>query len=164
MENVLRFRRSIFVVLSSALVLAAGVAGAAEHLPDTRGSRSIAVIDPGLVSPEAVTIGHGEAVEFANLSSQAIQLVFVEPKDRTDEVRCQFKGKAGATPEGSLAVGWPSFGSAPISQLTVTIPPGHNTTACSFAPGRYGFVTRRVGRDPRSPVDALGQKGTITVE
>jgi hypothetical protein len=158
-------RRGIRMVLASALVLAAGIAGAAEHpSPDARSSRTITVIDRGLLSPEAVTIGHGEALEFANYSSEVIELQFIEPKDRADDVHCQVTGNPDATAGSDPRGRWPIFANGPTHHLTVTIPPGRYTTACSFAPGQYGFVTKRVGRDLRSPVDELGQKGAITVE
>jgi plastocyanin len=152
-------------VLSAALVLVVGIAGAAEHRsPDARSSHTIAVIDRGLLSPEVVTIGHGDAVEFANYSSEVIEIVFIEPNDRADDVRCQRTGNPDATPGSEPAGRWPIFANGPTQHLTVTIPPGRHTTACSFAPGRYAFVTKRVARDLRSPVDGLGQKGAITVE
>jgi hypothetical protein len=158
-------RWSISVVLPLALVLAVGIAEAAEHrFPGARSAHTITVIDRGLLFPGAVTVGHGEAVEFANYSSEAIELEFIEPKDRADDVRCQPTGNPDATAGSDSTGRWPIFASGPTQHLTVTIPPGRYTTACSFAPGRYGFVTKRVGRDLRSPVDELGQKGAITVE
>jgi hypothetical protein len=157
--------RSIPVVLASALVWTVGIAEAAEHqFPDARSAHTITVIDRGLLFPGAVTVDHGEAVEFANYSSEAIELVFIEPKDRADDVRCQPTGNPDATAGSDPTGRWPIFADDPTHHLTVTIPPGRYTTACSFAPGRYAFVTKRIGRDLRSPVDELGQKGAITVE
>jgi len=158
-------RRSIVVVLSSALVLAAGMVAAAE-IPsgDARGSHTIAVIDPGLLIPGALTIGQGEAVDFTNYSSETIRLVFTEPKDSAEEIRCRRGANPDTTAGSDTTVGSPVFASGATDHLTVTIPPGRYTTACSLTPGRYSFVTKRLGRDPRSPLDALGQKGTISVE
>ena len=157
--------RSIPVVLASALVWTVGIAGAAEHrFPNARSAHTIAVIDRGLLFPGAVTVDHGEAVEFANYSSEAIELVFIEPKDRADDVSCQPTRNPDATAGSDSTGRWPIFANDPTHHVTVTIPPGRYTTACSFAPGRYAFVMKRIGRDLRSPVDELGQKGAITVE
>jgi len=156
-------RLSILVVVS-ALVLTIGVAGAGERLfPDAHSARTITVIDRGLLFPDTVTIGNGQPIEFANYSSEAIQLVFIEPKDRTD-VRCQLTGNPAASAGNDPAGRWPVLANDPAHHPTVTIPPGRYTTACSFPPGQHAFVTKRVGRDARSPVDSLGQKGTITVQ
>lgn len=160
----LRTRRIILVALFSALVLSVGTAGAAEHRSDVRKSHTIAVIDSGLVSPGAVTIGHGESVEFANYSSEAIEVVFSGPNDRVDEVRCQVTRDPARTAGTGAAVRWPFFANGHTNHPTVTIPPGRYATACSFSPGRYAFVTKRVSRDVRSSVEGLGEKGTITVE
>jgi hypothetical protein len=142
-----------------------GIAGAADQRsPDVRSPHTITVIDSGLLSPGAVTIGHGESLEFANYSSEAIEIVFTEPKDRADEVRCQLTRDPDRTAGSGPMVRWPLFANGPTHHLTVTIPPGRYATACSFSPGRYAFVTKRVARDLRSSVEGLGEKGTITVE
>jgi hypothetical protein len=152
--------RSFALVLSSAVVLAVGTARAAENrFRDAPSSHTITVVDPGLLLPATLTIGQGEALQFANYSSEAIRLVFIEPKDSADEVHCRPADNPDRAAKAS-----PSFAGGPTQHLTVTIPPGRYTTACSLTPGRYAFVTTRVGRDPRSPLDALGEKGTITVE
>jgi hypothetical protein len=147
------------------MVLGAGIAWAAEDPSrDARRSHVITVIDPGLVFPTALTMGQGEAVEFANHYSEAIRLVFVEPDDSADKVRCSLPGKPDATGGSDTIRGRPDFTSDSSQHLTVTIPPGRYASACSLTPGRYAFVTQRVGRDPRSPLDMLGEKATISVE
>ena len=157
--------RSLVPILSSALVLGVGIAWAADNpIRDPRGSHTITVIDPGLLLPGALTIRQGEALEFANYTSDAIRLVFIEPKDSAEEVRCGVGEKAAAAAGSDTVRGRPVFVDGPAHRLTVTVPPGRYTTACSLTPGRYAFVTSRLGRDPRSPLDALGVKGTISVE
>jgi hypothetical protein len=153
------------VVLFSAFVLSVGIAGAAEQVAsNVRRSHTITVVDSGLLSPGAVTIGHGESVEFTNYSSEAIEVVFTEPKDHADEVRCQISRDSDRNSGTGPAVRWPFFVNGPSNHPTMTIPPGRYATACSFSPGQYAFVTKRVSRDLRSSVDGLGEKGTITVE
>src|SRR5262249_31320071 len=118
MKGILRFNafaphwrlraRSIPVVLSSALVLTVGIARAAEYRsPDVHGSHTTTVVDSGLLAPGAVTIGRGESVEFANYSSEAIEVVFTEPKDRADEVRCQVTRDPDRTARSGSTVQWP---------------------------------------------------------
>jgi hypothetical protein len=151
-------------ILASALVLGGGIAQAADNpIRDARGSHTIAVIDPGLLLPGALTIRQGEALEFANYTPDAIRLVFIEPRNSAEEVRCQVGEKAVAAGSDTVR-GHPVFVDGPAHRLTVTVPPGRYTTACSLTPGRYAFITSRLGRDPRSPLDALGLKGTISVE
>jgi hypothetical protein len=156
---------SLVPILSSALVLAVGIAGAADNpMRDPRGSHTITVIDPGLLLPGALTIRQGEALEFANYTSDAIRLVFIEPKDSVEDVRCRVGEKTVAAAGSDTVSGRPVFADGLAHRLTVTVPPGRYTTACSLTPGRYAFVMSRLGRDPRSPLDALGLKGTISVE
>ena len=102
-------RRSILVAQFSALVLTVGIAGAAEHRSDVRSPHTITVIDSGLLSPGAVTIGHGESLEFANYSSEAIEIVFTEPRDGADAVRCQLTRDRDRTAGSGPTVQWPLF-------------------------------------------------------
>jgi hypothetical protein len=153
------------LVLSSALVLGVGIAWAAENPSRDAGRlHIITVIDPGLVFPASLKMGQGERVEFANYYSEAIRLVFVEPNDSAEKVRCSLPKKTDATAGGDTVRGRADFTSDPSQHLTVTIPPGRYASACSLTPGRYAFVTQRVGRDPRAPLDMFGQKATISVE
>jgi len=121
------------------------------------------VIDRGLLSPATLTIDEGEPLEFANYSSEAIRLVFIEPSDSANDVRRRLKNP-DATGGDDAMMRRPSFDSGATHQLTVTILPGAHTTTCSLMRGQYAFVTKRIGRDPRSSQDTLGPKGTISVE
>lgn len=152
-------------ILSSALVLVVGIARAADNpMRDPRGSHTITVIDPGLLLPGTLTIRQGEALEFANYTPDPIMLVFIEPKHSAEEVRCRVGEKAAEAAGSDTVRGRPVLVDGPAHRLTVTVPPGRYTTACSLTSGRYAFVTSRLGQDPRSPLDALGLKGTISVE
>jgi len=156
---------SLVPILSSVLVLGVGIARAADNpTRDPRGSHTITVIDPGLLLPGSLTIRQGEALEFANYTSDAIRLVFVEPEESAEDVRCRVGENATAAAGSDTVRGRPVFVDGPAHRLAVTVPPGRYTTACSLTPGWYAFVTSRLGRDPRSPLDALGLKGTIRVE
>jgi len=156
---------SVVPILSSALVLGIGIARAADNpIRDSRASHTITVIDPGLLVPGALAMRQGEPLEFANYATDAIRFVFIEPKTSAEEVRCRVGENAAAVAGGDTVQGRPVFVDGPAHRLTVIVPPGRYITACSLTPGRYAFVTSRVGRDPRSPLDALGQKGMIYVE
>ena len=145
--------------------LGIGIARAADNpIRDSRASHTITVIDAGLLFPGALAIGQGEPLEFANYTTDAIRFLFIEPKASAEEVRCRVGENAAAVAGSDTVQGRPVFVDGPAHRLTVTVPPGRYITACSLTPGRYAFVTSRVGRDPRSPLDALGQKGTIRVE
>src|SRR5262249_13751235 len=81
---------SLVPILSSVLALGVGIARAADNpTRDPRGSHTITVIDPGLLLPGSLTIRQGEALEFANYTSDAIRLVFVEPEESAEDVRCR---------------------------------------------------------------------------
>jgi len=90
-----------------------------------------------------------------------MRLVFVEPEDQREKVRCQLVDRTIARPGQTprLVLDWGAG-----QRLTAIIPPGRFASACSLAPGRYAFVARRVSRDPRGGEDSLGTKGTITVQ
>ena len=90
-----------------------------------------------------------------------MRLVFVEPEDQREKVRCHLVDRTIARPDQTprLVLDWGAG-----QRLTAIIPPGRFASACSLAPWRYAFVARRVSRDPRGGEDSLGTKGTITVQ
>ena len=154
-------------VMVGALVLCStiGMARAAETVGDgARAPHTIVIVDSGLLYPETLTVHQGDVLEFQNFSSESVMFMFIEPKNAADELHCRPAENTEATAGRGKVTRWPLFTSGPNHDLTATIPPGRFSSACSLAPGRYVFVTKRIGRDVRSPGDTLGQKGTITVE
>jgi hypothetical protein len=122
-------------------------------------SQQVVTIDADLIRPAAVTMRTDDVLEFVNYSSVPMMLVFLEPDDHSDKPRCRvasLRAGRGIAPE---ALRWRSpHGPAEI------IPPGRFVSVCSFARGKYSFVTKRVDPDAPGPLDQLGTKGTIRVE
>src|SRR5262245_66534404 len=108
---------------ASALVLGIGIAQAADNpIRDTPGPPTITVIDPGLLLPGSLTIRQGEALEFANYTSDAIRLVFIEPEDSAEDVRCRVGENAAAAAGSDTVRGRPVFVDGPAHRLAVTVP------------------------------------------
>jgi hypothetical protein len=128
---------------------------------DVAAARRIVMRDNDLISPSALTMGRNDVLEFENDSGQLLRLVFIEPHDQTDKIRCYPIDHTIARPD---QMPWMLFDWGPGRQLTATIPPGKFASACSLVPGQYAFIATRVSRDPRGAASSLGTKGTITVQ
>jgi len=152
----------IIAVMMLAVTVTSGIASASEDVDGrVATARKIVMRNDDLISPSALTMNRGDVLEFENDSGQFMRLVFVEPRDQTDKIRCYPIDHTMARPEQSP---WLLFNWGPGRRLTATMPPGTFASACSLAPGQYAFVARRVSRDPRGAEDSLGTKGTITVQ
>ena len=154
--------RTVIVLMMLAAAVTSGLASTSEEM-DGRGraARKIVMHDDELISPSALTMNRDDVLEFENDSGQLIRLVFVEPEDQREKVRCHLVNRTSARPDDTprLVLDWDAG-----QRLTAIIPPGTFASVCSLAPGRYAFVARRVSRDPRGGEDSLGTKGTITVQ
>ena len=154
--------RTVIVLMMLAAAVASGMASASEELEGrVRTARKIVMHDDDLISPSALTMNRDDVLEFENDSGKFMRLVFVEPEDQREKVRCHLVNRTSARPDETprLVLDWDAG-----TRLTTIIPPGRFASVCSLAPGRYAFVARRVSRDPRGGEDSLGTKGTITVE
>ena len=158
-------RRTSVLVVALAMLLVGGITQGAEDVSNgARALNTIVIIDRGLLYPGTLTVHQGDTLEFQNFSSESVMFMFIEPKNAADELRCRPTDNTSPTAGAGKVARWPLFTSGPSHELTVTTPPGRFSSACSLAPGRYVFVTKRIGRDPRSPAATLGDKGTISVE
>ena len=119
------------------------------------------LVDGELISPSALTMSRDDVLEFENYSGHAMLLVFVEPRDQADKIRCRMSGAEVADPSRAR---WLRFGWSLGQRLTATIPPGRFASVCSLAPGQYAFVARQVSGYLPRPDAALGTKATITVQ
>jgi len=155
-------RRNVIIAMVLAVAATSGVGSASDDV-DGRGAvaRKIIMRDAELISPSALTMNHDDVLEFENDSGEFMRLVFVEPRDQADKIRCYPIDHTIARPDQAP---WLLFDWGPGRKLTATIPPGKFASACSLVPGQYAFVTRRISRDPRGAEDSLGTKGTITVK
>jgi len=155
-------RRRGIVILTLALALACGIAFASEEVKDGAPvAHQIMLVDGELISPSALTMSRDDVLEFENYSGHAMLLVFVEPRDQADKIRCRMSGAEVADPSRAR---WLRFGWSLGQRLTATIPPGRFASVCSLAPGQYAFVARQVSGYLPRPDAALGTKATITVQ
>ena len=150
------------MVMMLAAAVTSGIASASEKTDGRVGTaRRLVVQDDERISPSALTMNHGDVLEFENASGRFMMLVFVEPHDQADKIRCYPIDHTMARPDQAP---WLLFDWGPRRRLTATMPPGKFASACSLAPGQYTFVAKRVSHDPRGAEDSLGTKGTITVQ
>jgi hypothetical protein len=150
------------VAVMLAVAVTSGIASAAQDVDGrVAAARRIIMWDNELITPSALTMSQDDRLEFENDSGQLMRLVFVEPQDQTDKIRCYPIDHTIARPDQAP---WLLFDWGPGRRLTANIPPGKFASACTLVPGQYAFVARRVSRDPRGPEDSFGTKGTITVK
>ena len=153
--------RTVITVMMLAVAVTSGIASASEDMAGrVAAARRIIMRDDDLISPSALSMSRGDVLEFQNDSGQFMRLVFVEPQDQTDKIRCYPIDHTIARPDQTP---WMLFDWGPGRRLTATIPPGTFASECSLAPGQYAFVAIRVSRDSRGAEDSLGTKVTITV-
>jgi len=124
-------------------------------------ARTIVMQDEDRVTPATLRMNRTDVLEFENDSGHIMRIVFVDPPDQADKIRCYLTDHTTARPD---QMPWLVFDWGPGRRLTATIPPGKFASACSLASGQYAFVTSRVTRDRRDVLEALGTKGTITVQ
>jgi len=155
-------RRKVIVVTMFAVAMTAGIASGSEDVNGRAAvARKLIMRDDELIIPPALTMKQDDVLEFENESGHFLRLVFVDPQDQSDKIRCYPIDHTIARPDQAP---WLLFDWGPGRRLTATMPPGKFASACKLAPGQYTFVARRVSRDPRSADDPLGTKGTITVQ
>lgn len=143
-----------------AVAVTSGIASASED-GRVAAARKLIMRDDELISPSALTMSHDDVLELDNESSRLMKLIFVEPQDQTDKIRCFPIDHTIARPYEAPGL---LFDWGPGRRLTATMPPGKFASACSLAPGQYTFVAKRVSRDPHGGENSLGTKGTITVQ
>ena len=151
-------KRTMMVIVALSAAMVSGIPAASGDV-DHGADRRIVMRDD-LVSPSALTMSRNETLEFENDSGQFIRLIFVEPRDQTDKIRCYPNDHTVVGPGGARST---LFEWGPGRRLTATIPPGKAVSACALLPGQYVFVTTRLSRAVRAD-DWLGTKGTITVQ
>ena len=152
----------VIAAMMLAVAVTSGIASASEDVDGRVAvARKLVMRDDELISPSALTMGHDDVLEFDNESGRFMKLIFVEPQDQTDKIRCFPIDHTIARPYEAPGL---LFDWGPGRRLTATMPPGKFASACSLGPGQYTFVAKRVSRDPHGGEDSLGTKGTITVQ
>jgi len=152
----------VIAAMMLAVAVTSGIASASEDVDGrVAAARKLVMRDDERISPSALTMSHDDVLEFDNESGRFMKLIFVEPQDQTDKIRCYPIDHTIARPYEAPGL---LFDWGPGRRLTATMPPGKFASACSLAPGQYTFVAKRVSRDPHGGEDSLGTKGTITVQ
>ena len=155
-------RRKVVVVMMLAVAVMFAIASASADIDGgAAAAQKIVMRDDDLIRPSALTMSHNEVLEFENDSGQFLRLIFVEPQDQTDRIRCYPTAHTIARPDRAPGM---LFDWGAGRRLTATLPPGKFANACSLVPGQYAFVATRISRDRRGAEDSLGTKGTITVQ
>jgi len=161
-RETLTIRRKVIVVMTLALAVVSRIVSASGDAGGrVAATRKIVIWDDDAISPPALTMSRDDVLEFENGSGQVMRLIFVEPQDQIDKIRCYPIDHTIAQPDRTP---WTVFGWGPGQRLTAMIPPGKFASACALVPGQYAFVATRVSRDPRGADHSLGAKGTITVQ
>jgi hypothetical protein len=141
------------------LALAAHLASGAEVAGIAHAAQTITIVDGELIRPSALTMRAGDVLEFRNYSAQPMLLLFTEPTDPIDKIRCRAISAGGALANTD----WRLDDSRAAPQLSAIIPPGRSASSCFLAPGRYAFVLKRIPRDVRAGDASPGTRGILTV-
>ena len=83
-----------------AAAVTSGIAAASENMDGrVAAAKKIVVRDDDSINPSALTMSHDDVLEFENDSGQFMRLVFVEPQDQTDKIRCYPIGHTVGRPD-----------------------------------------------------------------
>ena len=81
--------RKVIVAMMLTVAAACGIASASGDVDGgVTAARKIVIRDNELISPSALTMNQHDVLEFENDSGHFVRLIFVEPKDPTDKIRC----------------------------------------------------------------------------
>ena len=130
MFRLLVMRRKIIV---AAMVAMAAVMRSAPASADVEAGvaarRKIVIRDEDLIRPAVLTMNRGDVLEFQNETGQFMRVVFMEPRDQADKIRCSpvdhTTAALGRRP--GMLFDWGAG-----SRLTATIAPGLSASACSL--------------------------------
>jgi len=144
--------RRRFAVTALVLAFTAGAAAAAP-------SHRTITIDGRQVHPSDLTIRNGDVLEFVNYSDAPMMLVFIEPTEPSDTVRCHVAALGAGQKMAPDAFIW-----ADDHEPATIIPPKRFVSICSLARGHYVLFTKAIDTDAVGPIEKRGIKGTVTVE
>ena len=109
-------------------------------------------------------MAHGDVLAFENHSTHPIHIVFIEPTDLIDKIRCG--AIRNANDKSAPTAPWALF-TWNGGKLAADVPPGQFASLCSLAAGHYAFTADEIGHDPGVGTDRAGvlpAKGQIDVE
>jgi hypothetical protein len=156
-STTLRSTLALLLALASAPALAEHEGpGAHAH-----GPKKTIILDNEDIRPSSLEMDHSDIVTFENQSTMPMRVVFIEPKDLIDKVRCG--AIRSAKDKGTPSAPWALF-VWNDGKLTADVPPGQFASVCSLAAGHYAFTAVNIGNDPGSSSGTLPDKGTIDVK
>jgi hypothetical protein len=151
---------SVFALL---LVLDTTPMLAAEEGLEAHSKHNIQTItlDGNDVRPSQASLSHGDVLAFANYSAHPVRVIFTEPADLKDKIRCSLvRGTEKHAPEAPWALfSWEN------EKLSATVPPGQFASVCSLEPGSYTFTATSIETAAQGgPGTKLPGKGQIVVK
>jgi len=156
-SSMLRFTLALLLALTSAPALAEHEDGKAHD----HGPKKTIVLDNDDIRPSSLEMAAGDVLAFQNTSTQPMRVVFTDPKDLVDKVRCG--AIRNAKDKGTPSAPWALF-MWNDGKLSADVPPGQFASVCSLAAGHYAFTSTGIGNDPGSVSGVLPSKGTIDVK
>jgi hypothetical protein len=118
-------------------------------------------LDGNDVRPAQASLDHGDVLAFANYSARPVRVIFTEPANLKDKVRCGLvQGNEKHAPAGPWALfTWEN------EKLSATVPPGQFASVCSLEPGSYTFTATSIETGAQGGAGTkLPGKGQIVVK
>ena len=156
-SSMLRFTLALLLALTSAPALAEHEDGKAHD----HGPKKTIILDNDDIRPSSLEMAAGDVLSFTNQSTQPMRVVFTDPKDLVDKVRCG--AIRNAKDKGTPSAPWALF-MWNDGKLSADVPPGQFASVCSLTAGHYAFTATGIGNDPGSQSGVLPSKGTIDVK
>jgi hypothetical protein len=156
-SSMLRSTLALLLALASAPALAEHEDGKAHD----HGPKKTIILDNEDIRPSSLEMAYGDILAFQNQSTQPMRVVFTDPKDLIDKVRCS--SVRNAKDKGTPSAPWALF-MWNDGKLSADVPPGQFASVCSLAAGHYAFTATGIGNDPGSQSGVLPSKGTIDVK
>jgi hypothetical protein len=140
----------------------ASAAGAGEDawIDHSKKPHKTITIGKDVILPSRTEMEAGDVVEFKNMWSGVLSVIFTAPKDVTAKIRC---GLISGKPDPEAKVPpWDLF-QPTVEGLSASIPPGRFASLCSLAPGNYDFIVQDL-YETGDEEGVLPNKGTIIVK
>lgn len=154
---------ALLAALLIAVLASVGPVGAETETAESHADRpqKVVAIGQSRIVPTTLRMSTGDVLAFQNHSARIMRIVFLEPKNLGEKVRC---GQIQRISEDEAQVPGALF-KRRGDQVVGLIAPGAFVSVCSLAPGRYVYtVAPAAPSSGASAGEPLGQKGEIVVE